>query len=99
MLVPASPGLHFYKVLPPVRAAPASLAAQGQGGSKRPIMAKEELDGIVIEVLPDARCVRLDPGREIVAYIATIKETLAGDVNNQMCPYDLEKGRLIFRQG
>jgi translation initiation factor IF-1 len=58
-------------------------------------------DGIVIEALPDARFgVRLDAGHEIVAYTATVKETLTGDrVNNQMSPYGLERGRLIFRQG
>jgi translation initiation factor IF-1 len=70
-------------------------------------MAKEELmqfEGLVLEVLPDARYrVRLDSGHEIVAYTAgkmkknRIK-TLAGDrVTVEMSPYDLEKGRLVFR--
>jgi translation initiation factor IF-1 len=70
-------------------------------------MAKEELmqfEGIVLEILPDARYrVQLDAGHEIVAYTAgkmkknRIK-TLAGDrVTVEMSPYDLEKGRLIFR--
>jgi translation initiation factor IF-1 len=70
-------------------------------------MAKEELiqfEGLVTEILPDARFrVQLDAGREIVAYTAgkmkkfRIK-TLAGDrVTVEMSPYDLEKGRLIFR--
>ena len=70
-------------------------------------MAKEELmqfDGLVIEILPDARYrVQLDQGHEIVAYTAgkmkknRIK-TLAGDrVTVEMSPYDLEKGRLVFR--
>ena len=56
------------------------------------------------EILPDARYrVQLDAGHEIVAYTAgkmkknRIK-TLAGDrVTIEMSPYDLEKGRLIFR--
>jgi translation initiation factor IF-1 len=71
-------------------------------------MAKEELiqfEGLVTEILPDARYrVQLDAGHEIVAYTAgkmkknRIK-TLAGDrVTVEMSPYDLEKGRLIFRQ-
>jgi translation initiation factor IF-1 len=71
------------------------------------LMAKEELmqfEGIVLEILPDARYrVQLDAGHEIVAYTAgkmkknRIK-TLAGDrVTVEMSPYDLEKGRLIFR--
>src|SRR4051795_132151 len=71
------------------------------------LMAKEELmqfEGLVLEILPDARYrVQLDSGHEIVAYTAgkmkknRIK-TLAGDrVTVEMSPYDLEKGRLIFR--
>jgi translation initiation factor IF-1 len=70
-------------------------------------MAKEELmqfEGLVLEILPDARYrVRLDSGHEIIAYTAgkmkknRIK-TLAGDrVTVEMSPYDLEKGRLVFR--
>ncbi len=70
-------------------------------------MAKEELitfEGVVSEILPDARYrVQLDNGHEVVAYTAgkmkknRIK-TLTGDrVTVEMSPYDLEKGRLIFR--
>jgi translation initiation factor IF-1 len=70
-------------------------------------MAKEELitfEGLVTELLPDARFrVQLDSGHSIIAYTAgkmkkhRIK-TLAGDrVTVEMSPYDLEKGRLVFR--
>jgi translation initiation factor IF-1 len=70
-------------------------------------VSKEELlqfDGLVLEILPDARYrVQLDNGHELIAYTAgkmkknRIK-TLAGDrVTIEMSPYDLEKGRLIFR--
>jgi translation initiation factor IF-1 len=70
-------------------------------------MAKEELiefEGLVTEILPDTRYrVKLDTGHEIIAYTAgkmkknRIK-TLAGDrVIVEMSPYDLEKGRIIFR--
>jgi translation initiation factor IF-1 len=70
-------------------------------------MAKEELiefEGLVTEILPDTRYrVKLDTGPEIIAYTAgkmkknRIK-TLAGDrVIVEMSPYDLEKGRIIFR--
>lgn len=70
-------------------------------------MAKEELiqlEGVVKEILPDTRYrVQLENGHEIVAYTAgrmkrnRIK-TLAGDrVTVEMSPYDLEKGRVIFR--
>ena len=70
-------------------------------------MAKEELlqfEGLVTEILPDARYrVQLDNGHQLVAYTAgrmkknRIK-TLAGDrVTVELSPYDLEKGRLVFR--
>ncbi|CAN1571192.1 InfA Translation initiation factor 1 (IF-1) [Rhabdaerophilaceae bacterium] len=70
-------------------------------------MAKEEViqfEGLVLELLPDARFrVKLDSGHEIIAYTAgkmkknRIK-TLAGDrVTVEMSPYDLERGRLVFR--
>ncbi|HEY1361045.1 MAG TPA: translation initiation factor IF-1 [Xanthobacteraceae bacterium] len=70
-------------------------------------MSKEELiqlEGLVTEILPDARYrVRLDSGRDVIAYTAgkmkkSRIKTLAGDrVTIEMSPYDLEKGRLIFR--
>jgi translation initiation factor IF-1 len=70
-------------------------------------VSKDELiqfEGLVTEILPDARYrVQLDAGREVVAYTAgkmkknRIK-TLVGDrVTVEMSPYDLRKGRLIFR--
>jgi translation initiation factor IF-1 len=70
-------------------------------------MAKEELisfEGLVTEVLPDARFrVELENGHEIVVYTGgkmkrnRIK-TLAGDrVTVEMSPYDMDKGRLMFR--
>jgi translation initiation factor IF-1 len=70
-------------------------------------MAKEDLiefDGIVVELLPDARYrVRLDNGHEALAYTAgRMKKhrirVLAGDrVTIEMTPYDLSKGRIKFR--
>lgn len=70
-------------------------------------MAKEEpleFEGIVEEVLPDARCrVKLDNGHEVVAYTSgRMKKNririLAGDkVTVEMTPYDLSKGRINFR--
>lgn len=70
-------------------------------------MAKEELlefEGAVVEVLPDGRVrVQLDNGHTIVAYTAgRMKKNrirmIAGDrVNVEMTPYDLEKGRVVFR--
>ncbi len=70
-------------------------------------MAKEELlqfDGDVVDVLPDGRFrVRLENGHDVIAYTAgRMKKnrirTLAGDrVTIEMTPYDLDKGRVIFR--
>ena len=70
-------------------------------------MAKEEhleMNGVVSEVLPDARYrVTLDNGHELVAYSAGKMRKhhiriLAGDkVSLEMSPYDLSKGRITFR--
>ena len=70
-------------------------------------MAKEDLiefDGVVLELLPDARFkVRLDNGHETLAYSSgKMKKNririLAGDrVTDEMTPYDLSKGRINFR--
>ena len=70
-------------------------------------MAKEEMlefEGVVAEVLPDARCrVQLENGPEVIAYTSgRMKKnrirSLAGDrVTVEMTPYDLSKGRINFR--
>lgn len=70
-------------------------------------MAKEEMlefEGVVAEVLPDARCrVKLENGHEVIAYASgRMKKNririLAGDrVTIEMTPYDLTKGRINFR--
>jgi translation initiation factor IF-1 len=70
-------------------------------------MAKEEMlefEGVVEEVLPDARCrVKLENGHEVIAYTSgRMKKNririLAGDkVTIEMTPYDLTKGRINFR--
>jgi translation initiation factor IF-1 len=70
-------------------------------------MAKEELlefEGVVVDVLPDARFrVKLDNDHQIIAYTAgRMKKhrirTLVGDrVTIEMTPYDLDKGRVIYR--
>lgn len=71
------------------------------------ILAKEDLiefEGVVSEVLPDARFrVTLDSGHEVLAYSSgRMKKNrirvLAGDrVTVEMTPYDLTKGRINFR--
>jgi translation initiation factor IF-1 len=70
-------------------------------------MAKEEVlefEGVVTELLPDSRFrVELDNKHVIVAYTAgKMKKhrirTLVGDrVTVEMTPYDLDKGRVVFR--
>lgn len=70
-------------------------------------MAKEELiemNGAVTEVLPDLRFrVDLDNGHKLIAYTCgKMKKNniriLAGDkVTLELSPYDLSKGRIIFR--
>ena len=70
-------------------------------------MAKEELlemNGVVAEVLPDARYrVTLDNGHKLIAYGAGKMRKhhiriIAGDkVSLELSPYDLTKGRITFR--
>ena len=70
-------------------------------------MAKEELlefEGMVTEVLPDGHFrVKLENEHEILAYTAgkmrkfRIRTGVGDRVIVEMSPYDLEKGRLIFR--
>lgn len=70
-------------------------------------MAKEdliEMNGVVIEVLPDSRFrVKLENEHELVAYTAGKMRKhhiriLEGDkVTVEMSPYDLSKGRITFR--
>lgn len=70
-------------------------------------MAKEELiemPGLVDEMLPDTRYrVTLENGHKLIAYTGGKMRKhririLAGDkVTLEMSPYDLSKGRIIFR--
>ena len=70
-------------------------------------MAKEAVlsyEGVIVKVLPNATFrVQLDNGKEIFAHTAgkMLKNrirVLAGDkVTVEMTPYDLEKGRIVFR--
>jgi translation initiation factor IF-1 len=70
-------------------------------------MAKEELiemRGKVAEVLPDSRYrVTLENGHELVAYTGGkmrknhIRIIAGDDVSLELSPYDLSKGRIMFR--
>ena len=73
---------------------------RGPNGQRR----NARIEGVVDEVLPDARCrVKLDNGHEVIAYTSgRMKKNririLAGDrVTVEMTPYDLTKGRINFR--
>lgn len=71
-------------------------------------MAKEELlvlDGLIEEILPDGRFrVHLENDHHIVAYTAgkmrrhRIRTVMGDRVQVEMTPYDLTKGRIIFRE-
>ena len=70
-------------------------------------MAKEEaieVEGVVLEPLPNATFkVKLDNGHEILAHISGKMRMhyiriLSGDkVKVEMSPYDLSKGRIVYR--
>ena len=70
-------------------------------------MAKEdliEMRGRVEEVLPDSRFrVKLENGHELVAYSGgkmrkhRIRVIAGDDVTLELSPYDLNKGRIMFR--
>jgi translation initiation factor IF-1 len=71
-------------------------------------MAKEDLmvlDGQIDEILPDGRFrVRLENDHSIIAYTAgkmrkfRIRSVVGDRVQVEMTPYDLDKGRIIFRE-
>lgn len=70
-------------------------------------MAKQEgvkVDGVVIESLPNATFkVRLDNGLEVIAHVSGkmrmhFIKILPGDkVQVELSPYDVTKGRIIYR--
>lgn len=72
------------------------------------LLAKEELltiEGIVDEILPDGRFgVTLDNEVRIIAYTAgkmrryRIRSIVGDRVHVEMTPYDLSKGRIVFRE-
>ena len=71
-------------------------------------MAKEEalkVEGVIAEILPDGRFrVRLENDHEIIAYTAgkmrknRIRSIVGDRVHVEMTPYDLDKGRIVFRE-
>jgi translation initiation factor IF-1 len=71
-------------------------------------MAKEEdkivVEGVVIEALPGTQFkVRLETGHEVLAYLSGkmrkyyIRILLGDKVRVEMSPYDLTRGRIVYR--
>lgn len=63
-----------------------------------------EIDGLVVKVLPATMyTVRLENGHEVLAHVSGkmrknfIKITQGDKVTIEMSPYDLTKGRIVFR--
>ena len=71
-------------------------------------MAKEELmtmEGLIDEIYPDGRFgVMLDNEHRIIAYTAgkmrryRIRSIVGDRVHVEMTPYDLSKGRIVYRE-
>ena len=73
-------------------------------------MAKEEeskisVEGTIVEALPGTQFrVRLDNGHEVLAYLSGrmrkfyIRILLGDRVRIEMSPYDLTRGRIVYRQ-
>ena len=78
-----------------------TLCTQGTGLAKEELMT---LEGMIDEILPDGRFgVTLDNGYRIIAYTAgkmrrhRIRSVVGDRVHLEMTPYDLTKGRIIYR--
>lgn len=71
-------------------------------------LAKEELftlEGLIDEILPDGRFgVMLDNAHRLICYTAgkmrkhRIRSVVGDRVHVEMTPYDLSKGRIVFRE-
>lgn len=76
--------------------------AQGNGLAKEELIAME---GVIHEILPDGRFgVTLDNEHRIIAYTAgkmrrfRIRSVIGDRMHVEMTPYDLSKGRIVFRE-
>jgi translation initiation factor IF-1 len=63
------------------------------------------MEGVIVEALPGTQFrVRLDNGHEVLAYLAGrmrkyyIRILLGDHVKVEMSPYDLTRGRIVYRQ-
>ena len=69
-----------------------------------PVEEKIEMEGEITEALPNLMCrVKLDNGHEVLAHVAGKMRRyririLPGDrVRVEVSPYDLDRGRIIYR--
>ena len=65
---------------------------------------KVTVEGVIVEALPNTQFrVRLDSGHEVLAYISGkmrkyyIRILLGDRVRVELSPYDLTKGRIVYR--
>lgn len=65
---------------------------------------KINVEGVIVEALPNTQFrVRLDNGHEVLAYISGkmrkyyIRILLGDRVRVELSPYDLNKGRIVYR--
>jgi translation initiation factor IF-1 len=65
---------------------------------------KVTVEGVIVEALPNTTFrVRLDSGHEVMAYISGkmrkyyIRILLGDRVRVELSPYDLTKGRIVYR--
>ena len=73
--------------------------------ARKPVQAEKlETEGTVIEALPNASFrVQLDGGMETLAYLAgrlrknNIRVLLGDRVRVELTPYDLTRGRIVYR--
>jgi translation initiation factor IF-1 len=66
---------------------------------------KIQVEGLVVEALPGTQFkVRLENGHEVLAYLSGkmrkyyIRILLGDHVRVEMSPYDLTRGRIVYRQ-
>jgi translation initiation factor IF-1 len=83
-----------------------SLAPQRSRATGSPKKDVLEMDGTVVEALPNTQFkVRLDNGHEVLAYAGgklrrfRIRVLLGDRVRVELSPYDLTRGRITYRYG
>jgi translation initiation factor IF-1 len=92
---------------PPPSRTPRSIGAPSAQATARSQKKQAiELDGTVVDALPNTQFrVRLDNGHEVLAYVSgklrrfRIRVLLGDRVRVELSPYDLTRGRITYRYG